>query len=81
MEAITYNTIAFQNFLQYIVNEKPQTHIVIILNNTRIHYAKLLKLFPKKEQPTADINLFTTLFTEFKFTRTYLEVAKRNHHF
>ncbi|MGF9815536.1 transposase [Bacillus toyonensis] len=33
-----------------------------------------------KEQPTADIDLFTTLFTEFKFTGTYLEMVKRKRH-
>lgn len=53
----------------------------MVLDNARIHHAKLLKPVPKKEQPAADINLFTTLFTEFKFTRTYLEVAKRKRHF
>ncbi|MGU3443009.1 IS630 family transposase [Bacillus cereus] len=48
MEATACNAISFQSFLQYIVKENPQNHIVMILDNARIHHAKLLKPFLRK---------------------------------
>ena len=48
MEATACNAITFQDFLQYIVKENLQKHIVMILDNARIHHAKLLKPFLRK---------------------------------
>ncbi|PEN81118.1 hypothetical protein CN553_29220, partial [Bacillus cereus] len=41
--------ITFQDFLQYIVKENPQKYIVMVLDNARIHHAKLLKPFLKMD--------------------------------
>jgi transposase len=48
MEATACNAISFQDFLQYVVKENPQKHIVMVLDNARIHHAKLLKPFLRK---------------------------------
>ena len=80
MEATACNAITFQDFLQYIVKENLQKHIVMILDNARIHHAKLLKPFLRKNSQRLSL-IFTALFTEFKFTRTYLEMLKRKRHF
>ncbi|MGE6964367.1 IS630 family transposase, partial [Bacillus thuringiensis] len=40
--------IYFRHFLQYVLHEHPNKHIVMILDNARIHHAKLLKPFLKK---------------------------------
>ncbi|PGM97600.1 transposase [Bacillus cereus] len=43
MEYATCNATAFQGFLQYVAKENPKKHIIIVLDNVRIHHAKLLK--------------------------------------
>ncbi|MGE6963764.1 transposase [Bacillus thuringiensis] len=48
MEGATCNAIAFQDFLQYIVKENHKKYIVMVLDNARIDYAKLLKAFLRK---------------------------------
>nr|WP_178389782.1 transposase [Bacillus cereus] len=48
MEAIACHAITFQDFLQYIVKENPQKYIIMVLDNARIHHAKLLKPFLRK---------------------------------
>ncbi|OUB14129.1 IS630 family transposase [Bacillus thuringiensis serovar yunnanensis] len=48
MEATACNATAFQEFLQYVVKENPHKHIVMVLDNARIHHAKLLKPFLRK---------------------------------
>ncbi|TKI26692.1 hypothetical protein FC683_22565 [Bacillus cereus] len=44
MEAAACNATAFQEFSQYVL-KKPMKHIVMVLDNARIHHAKLLKPF------------------------------------
>ncbi|WP_419762372.1 transposase [Bacillus thuringiensis] len=39
------NATHFQYFLQYVLDENPNTYIVMVLDNARIHHAKLLKSF------------------------------------
>ena len=48
MEASSCNALHFRHFLQYILNENPNKHVVMILDNARIHHAKLLKSFLRK---------------------------------
>ncbi|EJP81739.1 transposase [Bacillus cereus] len=40
MEASACNATAFQEFLQYVIKENQKKHIVMVLDNARIHHAK-----------------------------------------
>lgn len=42
-EKETYDAVVFQEFLMNVLNHYPEGKIVIILDNVRIHHAKLLK--------------------------------------
>ena len=42
-EKETYDATIFQEFLVYVLNHYPEGKNVIILDNARIHHAKLLK--------------------------------------
>ncbi|MGG1148188.1 transposase [Bacillus wiedmannii] len=43
MGATACNATAFQEFLQYVVKENPKKQIVMVLDNARIHHAKVSK--------------------------------------
>ncbi|QDF27122.1 hypothetical protein FJR70_30235 (plasmid) [Bacillus tropicus] len=48
MEASSSNAIYLRHFLQYILHKNHNKHIVMVLDNARIHHAKLVKPFLKK---------------------------------
>ena len=52
-----YDAQAFQNFLKSVLKEYPQGKIVMILDNARIHHAKLIQPFLNKVKDS----VFTTL--------------------
>jgi transposase len=45
MESSSCNAKTFQQFLAYILNEHPGKQIVMVLDNAKIHHAKLLQPF------------------------------------
>jgi transposase len=48
MESSSCNAEAFLQFLQYITTENPDKHLVVVLDNARIHHAKLIQPFLKQ---------------------------------
>ncbi|WP_374058656.1 transposase [Bacillus sp. SRB3LM] len=48
IETTACNAITFQDILQYIVKENLKKHIIMVLDNARIHHAKLSKPFLRK---------------------------------
>ncbi len=58
MEASACNATAFQKFLRYVVKENPKKHIVMVLDNARIHHhhAKLLNPFLRKNSQRLTLN-------------------------
>lgn len=38
-----YDAVAFQEFLLYILRQYPKTRVVMVLDNARIHHAKLIQ--------------------------------------
>lgn len=45
MESPSCNAKTFQQFLAYILKEHPEKQIVMVLDNAKIHHAKLLQPF------------------------------------
>ena len=45
MESPSCNAETFLQFLQYVVTENPDKHLVMVLDNARIHHAKLIQPF------------------------------------
>ena len=54
-EKETYDAVAFQEFLLHVLNHYPEGKIVIILDNARIHHAKLLTPFLRKHQKRIEL--------------------------
>ncbi len=50
MEAEHCNAQAFQEFLQYIVNHYEEKRIILILDNAKIHHAKIIQPFLQDHQ-------------------------------
>ncbi|RLP97560.1 transposase [Geobacillus stearothermophilus] len=50
MKAAKCNAQSFQQFLEYVLLQYPKKHIVMILDNARIHHALILKPFLEKHQ-------------------------------
>lgn len=57
MESSKCDALSFLQFLQYVLHVHPDRHIVMVLDNARIHYAKLIQPFLKKQK-----NRLTLLF-------------------
>ena len=55
MGVSTYDAVAFQEFLLHVLNHYPEGKIVIILDNARIHHAKLLTPFLRKHQKRIEL--------------------------
>lgn len=55
-EKETYDAVAFQEFLLHVLNHHyPEGKIVIILDNARIHHAKLLTPFLRQHQKRIEL--------------------------
>ena len=54
-EKETYDAVAFQEFLLHVLNHYPEGKIVIILDNARIHHAKLLTPFLRQPSQEEDL--------------------------
>ncbi|MEH7463647.1 IS630 family transposase [Bacillus thuringiensis] len=50
MEADKCDAQAFLEFLRYVLSQYENQHVVIILDNARIHYAKLLQPFLQENE-------------------------------
>lgn len=50
VQKLQYIAIEFLNFLEKIIVRYPTERIVMVLDNTRIQHAKLIKLFLEKQQ-------------------------------
>jgi len=50
METDQCNAQAFLQFLQYILNQYPNKHVVMILDNAKIHHAKVLQPFLQERE-------------------------------
>ncbi|WP_428840148.1 transposase [Bacillus tropicus] len=67
--------IHFQHFLQYVLEEMPNKHIMMVLDNVRIHHAKLLKPFLRKNNGRLTL-IFLSLYSSIsKWIGTYFEMA------
>ncbi|MBO9128589.1 IS630 family transposase [Bacillus sp. 165] len=51
METNRCNATTFLTFVRYILAQYQEEHIVMILDNAKIHHAKLLKSFLKQNEP------------------------------
>lgn len=54
-EKETYDAVVFQEFLVNVLNHYPEGKIVIILDNARIHHAKLLKPLLEQQQDRIEL--------------------------
>lgn len=50
MESPKCDAVSFLHFLQYVMKENPDKHVVMVLDNARIHYAKLIQPFLQKQE-------------------------------
>jgi transposase len=50
MEAKQCNAQTFLAFLRYVLSQHMGQHVVMILDNARIHHAKLLRAFLKENE-------------------------------
>ena len=77
METDRCDAQAFLEFLRYILSQYEYQHIVMILDNARIHHAKLLQPF-LKENEDSDLVVLAPVFSQFKCSGTNLGVAKKS---
>jgi transposase len=50
MESPSCNAETCLQFLQYVVNQHPKKHLVMIVDNARIHHAKMIQPFLKQNE-------------------------------
>lgn len=50
MKAQTCNAQTFEQFLSYLLEQHPDKHLVIVLDNARYHHARRLKPFLKRNE-------------------------------
>jgi len=66
VETDQYHAQAFLQFLQYILNQYPNKHVVMILDNAKIHHAKVLPPFLQEHEEPFTFVFFPPLFAKFK---------------
>jgi transposase len=50
METKTCNAQTFEQFLSYLLDQNPEKHLVIVLDNARYHHARRLRPFLKRNE-------------------------------
>lgn len=50
LPATTCNAQTFQTFLTYVIQEYPNKHVILVLDNARYHHAIVLKDFLKQQE-------------------------------
>ncbi|MGH0945743.1 transposase [Bacillus mycoides] len=81
MEASSCNAIHFRHFLQYVLYENSNKHIVMVLDNARIHHAKLLKPFFRKNSQRLTLIFLPPYSPNLNLLERMLEMVKRKCHF
>jgi hypothetical protein len=76
MESLFCNAETFLQFLNYLTDENPDKHLVIVLDNTRIHHAKLIQPFLKQHEDRLTLFVSPALLSKFEPVGTHLEVAQ-----
>lgn len=54
-EKETYDAVVFQGFLSHVLSHYPSGKIVMILDNARIHHAKLIQPLPRSESARLEL--------------------------
>jgi hypothetical protein len=80
METNQCNAQTFLAFLRYVLDQHEDQHIVMILDNARIHHAKLIQPFLEENERRLTLLFFTALLAKLECRRAYLGLVERQCH-